>query len=65
MSATAISLAIELALQLLARSQQISSLVAQAQAGGRDLTQEEWDAITGQADEARAALAAAIARAKK
>jgi hypothetical protein len=64
MSAATISLAIELALQLLARSQQISSLVAQAQASNRDLTAEEWDAITGQADEARAALVAAIAKAK-
>jgi hypothetical protein len=64
MSATTISLAIELALQLLTRSQQISSLVAQAQAGNRDLTSEEWSAITGQADEARAALAAAIAKAR-
>ncbi len=64
MSATAISLAIELALQLLTRSQQISTVVAAAQAAGRDLTPEEWEAITGQADEARAALVAAIAKAK-
>jgi hypothetical protein len=65
MSATAISLAIELALQLLTRSQQISTVVAAAQAAGRDhLTPEEWSAITSQADDARAALVAAIAKAK-
>jgi hypothetical protein len=60
MSATAISLAIELALQLLSRSQQISSLVATAQAAGRDLSHEEWEAITKLADDSRAALVAAI-----
>lgn len=64
MSATTISLAIELALQLLTRSQQISSVVATAQAAGRDLTPEEWTAITGQADDARKDLVHAIARAK-
>jgi hypothetical protein len=62
MSATTITLAIELALQLLTRSQQISSLVAQAQAAGRDLSSEEWEAITQQADDARAALVIAIAK---
>lgn len=64
MSANTISLAIELALQLLTRSQQISTLVAAAQASNRDLTPEEWDAITSQADDARAALVEAIAKKK-
>lgn len=65
MSAATITLAIELALQLLTRSQQISTLVAQAQAAGRDhLTLEEWQAITGLADDSRAAFVDAIAKAK-
>lgn len=64
MSATTITLAIELALQLLTRSQQISSLVASAQAAGRELTAEEWNAITGLADQGRQALVDAIAKAK-
>jgi hypothetical protein len=61
MSAAAITMGIELALQLLTRSQQISSLVAQAQSSGRTtFTPEEWQAITGLADESREALVAAI-----
>lgn len=63
MSATTISLAIELALQLLTRSQRISSLVATAQGEGRDLSAEEWKAITGEADAGRQALVDAIAKA--
>lgn len=63
MSATTISLAIELALQLLARSQRISSLVSSAQSEGRDLSPEEWKAIMEEADAGRQALLDAIAKA--
>jgi hypothetical protein len=63
MSTAAVTMGIELALQLLIRSQQISQLVSQAQTSGRTtFTTEEWQAITGLADESRAALVAAIAK---
>lgn len=57
--------AIELALELLARAAQISTVVANAQAQNRaELTKEEWDVITAADASARAALVDAIARAK-
>lgn len=64
MSTQAITLALELAIQLLVRSQRISSLVAAAQTDGRDLTTEEWAAITQDADDSRAALVTSIEKAK-
>lgn len=56
--------AIDLTLELLTRAAAISSLVQRAQSEGRDLLPEEWQAITDDADKARANLAAAIAKAK-
>lgn len=59
------TLALELAIQLLTHSQQISALIANAQAAGRtELTDEEWQQVLGGADEAESALTAAIAKAK-
>ena len=50
---------------LLANSQNISNLIAQATAAGRTtLTPEEWATITGADDSAEAALKAALAKVK-
>lgn len=65
MSATTITLALEVALQLLMRSQAISAMIAKAQAEGRtQLTVAEWDAVIAGDDQARQALVDAIAAAK-
>lgn len=65
MSSTTITLALELALQLLMKSQAISALIAQAQAEGRtQLTAAEWDTVIAADDQARQALVEAIAAAK-
>lgn len=56
--------AIDLVLALLLRAQQISALIAQAQAESRDLTAEEWAQIVEEDSKARDALAAAIAKAQ-
>lgn len=64
MSASTIGLALELAIQLLTQSQRISTLVAAAQSEGRDLTGDEWAAITSDADASRAALVDANAKAR-
>lgn len=59
-----VSLALELAIQLLVQSQRISTLVASAQAAGRDITDEEWRGITTDADASRQALVRAIENAQ-
>lgn len=62
MSSTTISLALELAIQLLTQSQRISTLVMSAQGAGRDITPEEWAAIVADSDASRQALVEAINR---
>lgn len=65
MSASTIALAIELALQLLTRSQQVSAVVLAAQQAGRtELTPEEWKTVTDLTDDSRAALVSAKEQAK-
>lgn len=65
MSTGSILTAIDLALALLMRAQQIQTLVAQAQAEGRDnLKPEEWSAIHEEDQRERRRLAEAIAKAK-
>ena len=60
-----IDLALELLLALLAKTSEISALIAQARAEGRDtLTPEEWSTITAADDAARARLADAITKAE-
>ena len=56
--------AIDLVLALITRSQAISSVIANAQSEGRDLTQAEWDQILKDDDSARAELLAAIEKAR-
>lgn len=56
--------AIDLALALMARATQISTLVRNAQAEQRDLTTEELDAVVKSDDTALEQLNAAIATAK-
>ena len=56
--------AIDLILALITRAQAISTLVAQAQAEGRDLNQADWDKITADSDKARDDLVAAIEKAR-
>jgi hypothetical protein len=56
--------AIDLVLALITRAQQISLLVAQAQAEGRELSKADWDEIIAENDLAKSALEAAIAKAK-
>jgi predicted phage tail protein len=56
--------AVDLVLALLTRAQAISALVAQAQAANRDLNDAEWAQIITDADASRAALVAAIEKAK-
>ena len=64
MSATTITLALEVALQLLSKSQEISAMIAKAQGEGRtQLTAAEWDSVIAADDAARAALVEAIAAA--
>jgi hypothetical protein len=57
--------AIDLALALMTRAAQISTLVAQAQADGRtQLTTQEWEAINADDDAERQRLVDEIAKAK-
>jgi len=66
MSATTITLALEVALQLLLKSQVISAMIAKAQSEGRtQLTVEEWGSVIEADDQARLALVDAIASAKE
>jgi len=60
-----ITLALELVVALLAKSTEISLLIQQAKAQGRDtLTAEEWASIEAKDSAARQALVEAIAKAK-
>lgn len=60
-----ISAAVELVLQLLAGASQLSALIAQARAEGReDLTDDELHSLIVASDKATADLAGAIERAK-
>lgn len=66
MNPTALSAAIELTLQLLAKATEISTVVAKAQGEGRTtLTPEEWQGITAADDAARTLLVDAIEAAKE
>lgn len=56
--------AITLLTQLLAQATALGNLIRTAQAEGRDITPAELDALAAGDDVARAALEAAIARAK-
>lgn len=56
--------AVDLVLALLTRAQAISSIIAQAQAENRDITQAELDQIVADDDKARTDLVAAIEKAK-
>jgi hypothetical protein len=56
--------AVDLVLALLVRAQAISSIIAQAQAENRDITQAELDRIVSDDDKARTDLVAAIEKAK-
>ncbi len=49
---------------LIGKMQEVSAKLAQVQAEGRELTDEEWSAMFGADDEARLKLYAAIARSK-
>jgi hypothetical protein len=65
MSAKGILVAIDLSLSLLQRAAQISSMVRNAQAEGReDLLPEEWNVLQAQDDEAKARQLDSLARAK-
>jgi hypothetical protein len=57
--------AIAVLTELLKQAAAISTLVRQVQSEGRDLTPEELAAVAQRDDEARAALVAAIAKAKR
>ena len=56
--------AITLLTQLLTQATALGNLIRAAQAQGRDITPAEFDALAAGDDSARAALDAAIARAK-
>lgn len=56
-----VAAAIELLVALLNNSAQISALIQQASAEGRDITPEEWAGIKSADDAARKALVDAIA----
>lgn len=56
-----VDIALQLLLSLLANSQQISALIQQARAEGREtFTPEEWETIVGANDTARKRLEDAI-----
>lgn len=57
--------ATELLIALLAQAARISEILRVAQAGERDLSQEEWGEILADNDTARARLEAAINKAKE
>lgn len=56
--------AVDLVLALLTRAAAISSIITQAQAEKRDITQAELDQIVSDDDKARTDLVAAIEKAK-
>lgn len=57
--------ALDLAIALMARASQVSTMIREAQAAGRtELSADEWQQILAAADIARAELTAAIERAK-
>lgn len=56
--------AIDLVIALLARASAISALVAKAQGENRPLSEDEWDSIVEEDDEARSELVEAIAKAR-
>lgn len=58
-----IDAAISVLLALINNAGQISLLIQKAQSEGRDLSAEEWKAITDSADGARASLVDAISKA--
>lgn len=65
MSTTAVALALELAIQLLSKSAEISALINKIQSEGRtELTEEEWDAVMASYDAAHAKLEDAISAKK-
>lgn len=63
MSSTAI-IAVDLLLEFLMRASEISLLIKQAKAEGREITAAELDAVAGRADVARQRLVDAIAKAR-
>lgn len=61
----AISVAVDLLVELITQAQRISALIqAQTAAGASTLTADQWATITGSDDSAENALNAAIAAAK-
>ena len=56
--------AVNLVLALLAKQGEISALIDKARAAGKPISQADWDSVTTADDQARADLAAAIAKAK-
>jgi len=58
------AVALELLFGLLDRAQSIGALLTKAQAEGRDVTQEELDALAAADDLARVGLVDAIAKAR-
>ena len=58
------ALAVQLLLGLLQQSQTIGNLILAAQSAGRDLTDDELNSIIAADDAAKAALSAAIAKAR-
>lgn len=65
MSTKGILVAIDLSLAFIQRAAQISAMVRNAQADGRDdLLPEEWQALQAQDDESRAKQLESLARAK-
>ena len=58
------AIAVDLAFQLLDRGMQYMALVNKARAEGRDVSEAELDAEAAKDDAAKAALTAAIAKAK-
>lgn len=62
---TAVSVAVDLLVELLKNAGQISQLIQTAQANGQtELTAEQWGTIVGADNSAEAALTAAITAAK-
>lgn len=64
MSATTAAAGIGLLLQLIEQAARVSVVIRQAQAEGRDLTAAELASVVAENDVARAALIAAIDRAR-
>lgn len=64
MSSESTVVAINLLLQILTQAQGLTALIQKARAEGRDVTDEELDALVDADDAARARLDTAIAHAK-